>query len=373
VETIDRSKRFLLGHTTIPFDIGLYFNQEIDPDAGGFEIWDNAFAQASAERKVVGVRSFDSAQREAVLKAFTTARMTVVTAIPNILKWKNGHPFGQKSVVDVLRAKALERPSANQLKLDVKQIFDQTEVVVNPKILTRIFWVDAANSLPLKDLIRFHVIWTALGMLLKRMSAAPYVLTEAAPPAAAQHLNPVAGVARNWGKGAAMTAPYTPAHWDGVAKVFHIHRETYVHEANAPDTPEKKFGAALVHFNAQVVIQKDLYWVNQTVWTLIHEYSHLLSSTTDEVGNCDGLYWRVCDKDNKEYRVLRGAVVNRVQQGERMKCCEGSLNVFVSAKYQAYKAAKLTTNMPADAITCLFMACSTWYEGFYNGGARIPD
>ena len=237
-----------------------------------------------------------------------------------------------------------------------------------------IFWTGAESSAPLSDLIRFHVIWTAIGLLGHRITMAPYVVSttgRVTMPVDAQYVYETYGSVSTF----PIMAPYDPDTWYSISLVSHAHRELYHFEntKHGVKDVEQAFGEEVIHINSQMLSKEGGFWLVQTAWTIIHEYSHLLSGTKDAVGTCTDIYFRAYDRNGKDYYFKDGEVKEKVigVDAKRLRFHDGALQVGITPKYIAYRKSKMVSNLPADSLTCLLFACSSAFNGVYEGTTKL--
>ena len=118
---IDFNQRMMLGHKDVTWKVGLYFGQGIQK-----------YKESHGGGTAVGLRTYDTKQRERVLLSCKLAKDVVLSAIDNVLTFGPSHrgPITPKMVLINL---AMERKRM-ALHQGAKKLFDETRLAVPPDL-----------------------------------------------------------------------------------------------------------------------------------------------------------------------------------------------------------------------------------------------
>jgi hypothetical protein len=119
------------------------------------------------------------------------------------------------------------------------------------------------------------------------------------------------------------------------------------------------------------------YYLMNTAWTIIHEYSHLVSGTSDAVESTPAItdiYFSMADRTGKSqnYDKRTGTVVDKQKAGAKYMSLgeqgkpEGTARIYpttATRKFNMFTSKAHLEHLPADILTAIMFRKSRYYLG----------
>jgi len=366
---INYNERMMLGHRDISWKIGVYFGQGLVPYAYG-----NLY-------QPIGKREFNSMQRERLILSCMLARNVTYQGVATLLVYKSGVK-ADKAPLAVIEELAVIRDRSAR-KTRAKKLFDDTDLNLTGVSSLLLGKPGVAGTVAdVKNVLKFHLIWTSIGLLGNTIDLAPYVAhfkgSGAIPMSFDAHLYDTLGQSRfeKHVKGPV----FSDTMWWACAGISHVHSELYQfgnENHGVTDSYQQQIGEDVIHINGATLNKSGGYYLMNTAWTIIHEYSHLVSGTSDAVESTPAItdiYFSMADRTGKSqnYDKKTGTVVDKQKAGAKYMSLgeqgkpEGTARIYpttATRKYNMFTSKAHLEHLPADILTAIMFRKSRYYLG----------